>query len=65
MVVSSGMNGSQDTEEECNAVDGNEDDVGVVVSTGSSPSREVQHIMFSAEAVDQPCSDLPAQNNEP
>lgn len=58
------MNGSQETEEDCNVVDRHEDDVGAVVSTGSSPSREVQNIMFS-EVGDEQCADIPAKNNEP
>lgn len=67
------MNGCEEIEEDDNvASDRNEEENGSVVvnegksyySTGSSPSREVQNILFSNAVSDEPCRSIQNKSND-
>lgn len=65
------MNGCEETEDDNVVSDRMEEENGVVVnegksyySTGSSPSREVQNILFSTTDNDEPCRSIPNKTND-
>lgn len=56
--------GSQETEDDVCVVDRTYEGGNAIISTGSSPSREVQHILFSTEVADEQDSNILSKNQE-